>query len=274
MKKAVSDAKININDIDAIACTYGPGLVGALLVGVSYAKALSYATKKPLIGVNHIKGHIAANYITYKELEPPFLCMMMSGGNTQIILVKDYNTFEVLGKTKDDAIGEAFDKVARVIGLGYPGGPKIDKLALGGQVNIELPKTHFDNLNFSFSGIKTAVINLHHKNPDVNKADLAASFEDTVSNILVEHVKEAVKLTGIEKVVLAGGVSANTYIRKKFDILSKENNLKIYYPELKLCTDNGAMIASAGYYEFLAGNKSNLELNAIPNLTINQEYKS
>lgn len=274
MKKAVSDAKININDIDAIACTYGPGLVGALLVGVSYAKALSYATNKPLIGVNHIKGHIAANYITYKELEPPFLCMMMSGGNTQIILVKDYNTFEVLGKTKDDAIGEAFDKVARVIGLGYPGGPKIDKLALGGQVNIELPKTHFDNLNFSFSGIKTAVINLHHKNPDVNKADLAASFEDTVSNILVEHVKEAVKLTGIEKVVLAGGVSANTYIRKKFDILSKENNLKIYYPELKLCTDNGAMIASAGYYEFLAGNKSNLELNAIPNLTINQEYKS
>lgn len=268
MKKAVSDAKINMKDIDAIACTYGPGLVGALLVGVSYAKALSYALNKPLIGVNHIKGHIAANYITYKELEPPFLCMMMSGGNTQIILVKDYNTFEVLGKTKDDAIGEAFDKVARVIGLGYPGGPKIDKLALDGQVNIELPKTHFDSLNFSFSGIKTAVINLHHKNPDVNKADLAASFEDTVSNILVEHAKEAVKLTRIKKIVLAGGVSANTYIRKKFDQLSKEDNLKIYYPELKLCTDNGAMIAAAGYYEFLAGNKSNLELNAIPNLTL------
>lgn len=268
MKKAIDDAKVNINDIDAIACTYGPGLVGALLVGVSYAKALSYALSKPLIGVNHIKGHIAANYITHPQLEPPFLCMMMSGGNTQIILVKDYNTFEVLGKTRDDAIGEAFDKVARVIGLGYPGGPKIDKLALEGQPNIELPQTHFDNLNFSFSGIKTAVINLHHKNPDINKADLAASFEDTVAKILVAHVKEAVRTIGIKKIVLAGGVSANTYIRKKFDELEKENDLKIYYPELKLCTDNGAMIASAGYYEFLSGNKSSLELNAIPNLTL------
>lgn len=170
MKKAVADANININDIDAIACTYGPGLVGALLVGVSYAKALSYALNKPLIAVNHIKGHIAANYITHEKLEPPFLCMMMSGGNTQIILVKDYNTFEVLGKTKDDAIGEAFDKVARVIGLGYPGGPKIDKLAQQGKPNINLPKTHFDNLNFSFSGIKTAVINLNHNKPGINKA--------------------------------------------------------------------------------------------------------
>lgn len=268
MKKAVNDAKIDINDVDAIACTYGPGLVGALLVGVSYAKGLSYALNKPLIGVNHIKGHIAANYITYKELEPPFLCMMMSGGNTQIILVKDYNTFEVLGKTKDDAIGEAFDKVARVIGLGYPGGPKVDKLALQGQANIELPKTHFDNLDFSFSGIKTAVINLNHKNPNISKADLAASFEDTVSNILITHAKEAVKITNIDKIVLAGGVSANTYIRKQFDNSAKENNLKIYYPELKLCTDNGAMIAAAGYYEFLNGNESNLELNAIPNLTL------
>lgn len=268
MKKALDDAKININDVDAIACTYGPGLVGALLVGVSYAKALSYALNKPLIGVNHIKGHIAANYITHKELKPPFLCMMMSGGNTQIILVKDYTNFEILGKTKDDAIGEAFDKVARVIGLGYPGGPKIDKLALDGQANIDLPKTHFDNLNFSFSGIKTAVINLHHKNPNINKADLAASFEDTISNILVEHIKEAVKLTKIKKIVLAGGVSANSYIRRKFSVLAKEDNLEVYYPELKLCTDNGAMIAAAGYYEFLEGNKSNLELNAIPNLTL------
>lgn len=268
MKKAVNEAKIELEDIDAIACTYGPGLVGALLVGVSYAKALSYALDKPLVGVNHIKGHIAANYITYPELKPPFICMMMSGGNTQIIQVKDYNTFEVLGKTKDDAIGEAFDKVARVIGLGYPGGPKIDKLAKSGQPNIELPKTHFDNLNFSFSGIKTAVINLHHKEPDINKENLAASFEETVSNILVEHAIEAVKLTGIKKIVLAGGVSANTCIRRKFDELSKKDDLQIYYPELKLCTDNGAMIASAGYYEFLAGNKSNLELNAIPNLTL------
>ena len=245
MKKAVADANININDIDAIACTYGPGLVGALLVGVSYAKALSYALNKPLIAVNHIKGHIAANYITHEKLEPPFLCMMMSGGNTQIILVKDYNTFEVLGKTKDDAIGEAFDKVARVIGLGYPGGPKIDKLAQQGKPNINLPKTHFDNLNFSFSGIKTAV-----------------------AEILVNHIEEAVKITNINKIVLAGGVSANTYIRKSFDDFAIEKNLNIYYPELKLCTDNGAMIASAGYYEFIGGNTSNLELNAIPNLTL------
>lgn len=239
-----------------------------MLVGVSYAKALSYALDKPLIGVNHIKGHIASNYITHKDLEPPFLCMMMSGGNTQIVLVKDYNTFELLGKTKDDAIGEAFDKVARVIRLGYPGGPKIDKLAQEGKANITLPITHLDNLNFSFSGIKTAVINLNHKNPDINKADLAASFEDNVTSILLMNAKEAVKKTGVRKIVLAGGVSANTYIRNKFEQLEKEDNLKIYYPELKLCTDNGAMIAAAGYYEYIAGNKSDLELNAIPNLTL------
>ena len=268
MKKAIEDAQIRINDIDAIACTYGPGLVGALLVGVSYAKALSYALNKPLVAVNHIKGHIAANYITHEKLEPPFLCMMMSGGNTQIILVKDYNTFEVLGKTKDDAVGEAFDKVARVIGLGYPGGPKIDKLAKQGQANIDLPKTHFDNLNFSFSGIKTAVINFNHNQPNTNKADLATSFEKTIAEILVCHAEEAVRVTSVKKIVLAGGVSANTYIRKKFDDLAEEKKLDIYYPELKLCTDNGAMIASAGYYEFINGNISNLELNAIPNLTL------
>ena len=189
MKLAIKEAGIKLEDIDAIACTYGPGLVGALLVGVSYAKALSYAINKPLVGVNHIKGHIAANYITHPELEPPFLCMMMSGGNTQIIHVKDYTTFEVLGKTKDDAVGEAFDKVARVIGLGYPGGPKIDKLAQEGEPNIKLPKTHTEMLDFSFSGIKTAVINLHHKEPDVNKANLAASFEETVSEMLVSNIK-------------------------------------------------------------------------------------
>ena len=268
MKKAIQDAKININQVDAIACTYGPGLVGALLVGVSYAKALSYALNKPLIAVNHIKGHIAANYITHKELKPPFLCLMMSGGNTQIVKVTDYTSFEVLGKTKDDAIGEAFDKVARVIGLGYPGGPKIDKLAQEGQANIELPKTHLENLDFSFSGIKTAVINLNHKNPNINKADLAASFEKIVSETLITNTKKAIETTGINKIVLAGGVSANSYIRNKFDQMSKKENIEIYYPELKLCTDNGAMIASAGYYEFLEGEQAGLELNAIPNLTL------
>ncbi len=268
MKKAVKDANIEISDVNAIACTYGPGLVGALLVGVSYAKALSYSLNKPLVGVNHIKGHIAANYITHKDLKPPFLCIMMSGGNTQIILVKNYTEFEVLGKTRDDAIGEAFDKVARVIGLGYPGGPKIDKLAQQGQANIELPKTHFENLDFSFSGIKTAVINLHHKNPDINKADLAASFEQTVSDILITNARKAVQTTNINKIVLAGGVSANSYIRNKFEKLSKEGNIEIYYPEMKLCTDNAAMIAASGYYEFLAGERADLELNAIPNLSL------
>ena len=269
MKKSLKDANVNLKQIDAIACTYGPGLVGALLVGVSYAKALSYATNKPLVPVNHITGHISANYITHKELKPPFLCVMMSGGNTQIINVKDYTEFEVLGRTKDDAIGEAFDKVARVIGLGYPGGPKVDKLAKEGEPNINLPKTHMENLDFSFSGIKTAVINLHHKEPEINKANLAASFEKAVSEMLITNVEKAVNQTSINKIVLAGGVSANSYIRNEFDKLANKNkNLQIYYPELKLCTDNGAMIASAGYYEFIKGTRADLSLNAIPNLKL------
>lgn len=271
MKKSLKDANVNLKQIDAIACTYGPGLVGALLVGVSYAKALSYATNKPLVPVNHIAGHISANYITHKELKPPFLCVMMSGGNTQIINVKDYTEFEVLGRTKDDAIGEAFDKVARVIGLGYPGGPKVDKLAKEGKPNINLPKTHMENLDFSFSGIKTAVINLHHKEPEINKANLAASFEKAVSEMLITNVEKAVNQTSINKIVLAGGVSANSYIRNEFDKLANKNknkNLQIYYPELKLCTDNGAMIASAGYYEFIKGTRADLSLNAIPNLKL------
>ena len=266
MKKAVLEAKIDLNQIDAISCTYGPGLVGALLVGVSYAKALSYSLNKPLIGVNHLEGHIDANYITHKDLEPPFLCVMMSGGNTQIVHVKDYTTFEVLGKTKDDAIGEAFDKVARVIGLGYPGGPKIDKLAKEGKPIIQLPRVHMNNLDFSFSGIKTAVINLHHKTPDINKANLSASFEDAVSDMLITNVEKAINLTKMKKIVLAGGVSANSYIREKFDILAIDKNIQVYYPELKLCTDNAAMIASAGYYRYLQGNKADLTLNAMPNL--------
>ena len=267
-KKALEEAKITIDDIDAITPTYGPGLVGALLVGLSYAKALSYAIGKPLVGVNHVQGHIAANYITHRDLKPPFLCVMMSGGNTQIIHVKGYTEFEVLGKTRDDAIGEAFDKVARVVGLGYPGGPKVDRLALQGEPNIELPKTHFDNLDFSFSGIKTAVINLHHKNPDINKADLCASFEKTVTEILIEHIKKAIEITGLKIVALAGGVSANSYIRNAFDDLVK-NGIKVYMPDLKLCTDNGAMIGSAGYYNYMAGIRDGLELNAIPNLKLN-----
>ena len=268
-KKALEEANIKFEDIDAITPTYGPGLVGALLVGLSYAKALSFAINKPLVGVNHIQGHIAANYITYPELKPPFLCVMTSGGNTQLIHVKNYTEFEVLGKTRDDAIGEAFDKVARVVGLGYPGGPKVDKLAKEGNPNaIELPKTHFDNLDFSFSGIKTAVINLHHKNPDINKADLCASFEKTVTEILLENAEKALKQTGLTTIALAGGVSANSYIRNEFLKLEK-NKIKVYMPDLKLCTDNAAMIASAGYYNYIEGKISNIDLNAIPNLKLN-----
>jgi N6-L-threonylcarbamoyladenine synthase len=267
-KKALEEANITFEDIDSITPTYGPGLVGALLVGLSYAKALSFAIDKPLIGVNHIQGHIAANYITYKELEPPFLCVMMSGGNTQLVYVKDYTKFEVLGKTRDDAIGEAFDKVARVVGLGYPGGPKIDKLAKEGNPNaIELPKTHFENLDFSFSGIKTAVINLHHKMPDINKADLCASFEKTVSEILIENTMKAIKQIDTKTVVLAGGVSANSYIRNEFMKL-QDKGIKVYMPDMKLCTDNAAMIGSAGYYNFINGEKSDLNLNAVPNLKL------
>ena len=267
-KKALEEANVKFEDIDAITPTYGPGLVGALLVGLSYAKALSFATEKPLVGVNHIQGHIAANYITYPELKPPFLCVMTSGGNTQLIHVKNYTEFEVLGKTRDDAIGEAFDKVARVVGLGYPGGPKVDKLAKEGNLNaIELPKTHFDNLDFSFSGIKTAVINLHHKMPDINKADLCASFEKTVTEVLIENSKKALKQTELKTVALAGGVSANSYIRNEFLKLEKQG-IKVYMPDLKLCTDNAAMIASAGYYNFISGERSELDLNAIPNLKL------
>ena len=269
-KKALEEANIDFKDIDVIAPTYGPGLVGALLVGLSYGKALSYALNKPLVGTNHIEGHIAANYITYPDLKPPFLCVLISGGNTQIIHVKDYTEFEMLGKTRDDAIGEAFDKVARVVGLGYPGGPKVDKLAKEGNPTIKLPKTHFENsLDFSFSGIKTAVININHNTPNINKADLCASFEKTVTEVLIENVSEAIKQTGATQVAIAGGVSANSYIRQAFLNIEKDfKDLKVYIPDMKLCTDNAAMIASAGYFNYIKGNISSLDLNAIPNLKI------
>lgn len=270
MKKALEEANVTLNDIDAIAVTYGPGLVGALLVGVSYAKGLSFATGKPLVPVNHIEGHIAGNYLTYKDLIPPFLCMIISGGHTHLVNVKDYNSFEILGKTRDDAIGEAFDKVARVVGLGYPGGPKVDNLAKQGNANINLPVSHFDNLDFSFSGIKTAVINLNHKDPNLNKADLCASFEKAAADMLLINVDKAIKIYNSEKIVLAGGVSRNSYIRSRFDEFSEKNKIKVYYPEPILCTDNAAMIAAAGYYNYLNDKRADLKLNAIPNLKLGE----
>ena len=268
VKESIKQAGITMEQIDIIACTYGPGLVGALLVGVSYAKGLSYALNKPLIPTNHIHGHIAANYISHKDLEPPFLSLVISGGHTHLVHIKTYTEFEILGKTRDDAVGEAFDKVARVIGLGYPGGPKVDKLAKEGSPNIELPKTKFDNLDFSFSGIKTAVINLHHKNPEINKADLCSSFEKVVTEELIENTLKAAKKLKINKIALAGGVSSNSYIRKEFLNL-QDKGYKIYYPEPVLCTDNAAMIASSGYYQYLQGKTADLSLNAVPNLKIN-----
>ena len=270
MKEALKEAKVTLDDIDAIAVTQGPGLVGALLVGVSYAKGLSYVTKKPLIAVNHIEGHIAGNYLTHNELKPPFLCLIVSGGHTHLVNVKSYNDFEVLGKTRDDAIGEAFDKVARVVGLGYPGGPKVDNLAKEGTPNIKLPVTHFDNLDFSFSGIKTAVINLNHKDPNINKADLCASFQVAVTNMLITNVTKAINQFNSDKIVIAGGVSRNSFIRKSFDELANELNIKVYYPEPILCTDNAAMIAAAGYYNYINGERAELNLNAIANLKIGE----
>ena len=270
MKESLKKANIELKDIDAIAVTQGPGLVGALLVGVSYAKGLSYVLEKPLVPVNHIEGHIAGNYLTHKELKPPFLCLIISGGHTHLVNVKSYNDFEILGKTRDDAVGEAFDKVARVVGLGYPGGPKVDNLAKDGNPNIKLPITHFDNLDFSFSGIKTAVINLNHKTPNINKADLCASFQEAVTEMLISNVKKAVIKYNSNKIVIAGGVSRNSFIRSNFDKLSEELKIKVYYPDPILCTDNAAMIASAGYYNYINGERGDLKLNAVPNLKIGE----
>ena len=269
-KQALKEANVELDDIDAITVTQGPGLVGALLVGVSYAKGLSYASNKPLVAVNHIEGHIAGNYLTHKDLKPPFICLIISGGHTHLVNVKSYNEFEILGKTRDDAIGEAFDKVARVVGLGYPGGPKVDNLAKSGVANIKLPITHFDNLDFSFSVIKTAVINLNHKSPDLNKADLCASFQVAVTEMLTNNVKKAIEKYKSDKIVIAGGVSRNSFIRNSFDNLANEYKIKVYYPEPILCTDNAAMIASAGYYNYINNERANLTLNAIPNLKIGE----
>lgn len=271
---ALKEAKCELKDIDAIAVTYGAGLIGSLLVGVSYAKGLAYATKKPLIAVNHIYGHIAGNYLTYPELKPPFVCLLVSGGHTAIIKVSDYNHHEIIGTTLDDAVGESFDKVARVLGLGYPGGPKVSKLAESGKANIQFAKPN-DTLgyNFSFSGKKTAVINYCHKleqaGKELPKADICASFETWVVDELVEKTIKACKDNGFNKIVVAGGVSANTKLRKQLSEQAEMNNIKCYVPKFEYCTDNAAMIGSAAYYAYRDGvGIADMSLAPKPNLSL------
>ncbi len=271
---ALDEANCKLEDIDAVAVTYGAGLIGSLLVGVSYAKGLCYATKKPLIAVNHIYGHIAGNYLTYPELEPPFICLLVSGGHTAIIKVSDYNHHEIIGSTLDDAVGESFDKVARVLGLGYPGGPKVSKLAESGKPNIVFAKPN-DTLgyNFSFSGKKTAVINYVHKleqnGQEIPKADICASFETWVVDELVEKTIKACKDSGFDKIVVAGGVSANSKLRSELNRVAEENNIKCYVPKFEYCTDNAAMIGSAAYYAYLDNiGIADMSLAPKPNLSL------
>ncbi len=273
--EALEQANKKFSDVDAIAVTYGPGLVGALLVGVSYAKSLAYTLKKPLIPVHHIEGHIYANYIEDKDLKPPFISLVISGGHTHIVYVEDYGKFKILGKTRDDACGEAFDKVARTIGLKYPGGPEIDKLAkTGDKYAIELPRVMIDtdDYDFSFSGLKSAVLNFVNKSKMTNlpfkNEDLAASFQQAVSDVLVFKTIKACKENNIKILTLAGGVSANSFLRKSMQDACEKEGIKLCVPSLKLCTDNAAMIGCAGYYEFLKGNFASLDLNAYPNLKL------
>ena len=281
VKEALSDAGVKLTDIDAIAVTYGPGLVGALLVGVSFAKALSFSTGIPLVGVHHIEGHISANYIENKDLEPPYACLVVSGGHTHLVIVNDYGNYKIIGRTRDDAAGEAFDKVARAIGLGYPGGPKIDKISKEGNASaIHFPRAKVENseYDFSFSGLKSAVLNyLNHcemKGIEVNQADVAASFQKAVIDVLVEHSILALKEYGFDKFAIAGGVAANSSLRQAFAQECEKQHISLYFPSPIYCTDNAAMIAVAGYYEFIAGVRHGYDLNAIPNLKIGEKVES
>lgn len=275
IERALAQADVTLDDIDAVAVTYGPGLIGALLVGVAEAKAIAYAKSKPLVGVHHIEGHVCANYIQNKDLEPPFLCMIVSGGHTHLVKVSDYGKYEIIGRTRDDAAGEAFDKVARAIGLGYPGGPKVDKLSKEGNDHaIDFPKAKVEGApyDFSFSGVKSAVlnyINMHEmKGEKINAADVAASFQRSVVEAIVDRTVHAAKEFGLKKVALAGGVASNSCLRQTMKEECEKNGLGIYYPSPILCTDNAAMIACAGYYEYINGTRHGLDLNAVANLKI------
>ena len=277
INEALSEAKVTLEDITAIAVTYGPGLVGALLVGVSAAKALAFAAKKPLIGVHHIEGHISANYIENTELEPPFGCLVVSGGHTHLVNVRSYGEYEILGKTRDDAAGEAFDKVARAVGLGYPGGPKIAKLAKeGNPLAIEFPraKVSGSEYDFSFSGLKSAVLNhinkCEMKNEEINKADLVASFQNAVVDVLVSHAIQASKEYGLKKLAIAGGVASNSALRAAMKEACEKNGIEFFYPSPILCTDNAAMIGAAAYYEYIEGTRASWDLNAVPNLKLGE----
>ena len=277
IEEALTEAGVTLKDIDGIAVTYGPGLVGALLVGVSAAKAISFATGIPLIGVHHIEGHISANFIENKELEPPFVCLVVSGGHSHLVVVKDYGEYEIIGRTRDDAAGEAFDKVARAIGLGYPGGPKIDKLAKEGNPDaIRFPRAKVEEseYDFSFSGLKSAVLNYLNgcqmKGETIVEADVAASFQKAVIDVLVDHSMYAVKKYGFDKFAIAGGVASNSSLRAAFEQRCKQENIKFYHPSPIYCTDNAAMIGVAGYYEYIKGVRSGLDLNAVPNLRLGE----
>ena len=275
VREALEEAKLSMDDIDAIAVTKGPGLVGALLVGISEAKALSYACKKPLVGVNHMKGHICAALITHKELEPPFICLLVSGGHTYLVRVKDYNNMEVIGKTIDDACGEAYDKVARCLGMNYPGGPEVERLAkLGNDEAIDFPRVMLDknSYNFSFSGLKTAVLNYlnnkKQKDEEISKEDVCASFQRAVFDVLIYKTEKLMKEKNLDTLVVSGGVSANNTLREEINKMCENNGFKSYFPDKILCTDNAAMIASSGYYEYISGVRSDLTLNVEPNLEL------
>ncbi|MCR5117643.1 MAG: tRNA (adenosine(37)-N6)-threonylcarbamoyltransferase complex transferase subunit TsaD [Lachnospiraceae bacterium] len=275
IREALSNANVTLKDMDAIAVTYGPGLVGALLVGVSEAKAISFATGIPLIGVHHIEGHISANYIENKDLEPPFVCLVVSGGHSHLVKVLDYGEYEILGRTRDDAAGEAFDKVARAIGLGYPGGPKIDKVAKSGNPDaISFPRAKVvgSEYDFSFSGLKSAVLNYLNscemKGEQIVVEDVAASFQKAVVDVLTEHSVRAVRESGMKKFALAGGVASNSALRESVAKAMEAEGVSFYKPSPILCTDNAAMIGAAGYYEFIKGQRSGYDLNAVPALKL------